>query len=304
MDEMRRRARVAAEQRRLMSHASSAQKLGGAPAPRGTDMRSVIAGAAERRNKITQGCASGSREVEKAAEEQSRRNGFRTKAEEDDANETAIMNALVELMEEEETRKLNEMYGTPSAEGGLIWTPENGLQFGESSTAPVSAPPTLPSTPQPPPVVQLPAIPQNTRPQPSTNGSARPISRLVAEDNTRKQQKLQRSATSLTERSLPQRPTIQPSRSLDSHPSSHMPSMWKCEICTLENPMTYLCCDACGVERPAEVSLAATEAMSAQAQPDSWTQQLAPGWTCGRCGKFMEHQWWTCSLCGTMKTSS
>jgi hypothetical protein len=28
------------------------------------------------------------------------------------------------------------------------------------------------------------------------------------------------------------------------------------------------------------------------------------GWGCPRCGAFMEHKWWTCSACGTMKPSS
>jgi RNA polymerase subunit RPABC4/transcription elongation factor Spt4 len=28
------------------------------------------------------------------------------------------------------------------------------------------------------------------------------------------------------------------------------------------------------------------------------------GWNCLECGTFMETQWWTCSLCGTMKLDS
>ena len=30
----------------------------------------------------------------------------------------------------------------------------------------------------------------------------------------------------------------------------------------------------------------------------------ARGWRCENCGRFMEHEWWTCSKCGKLKSSS
>lgn len=54
IDEARRVARAAAERRRTLA-AGSGQRLGGAPVLRGTDMRRVIADAAQRRIDVTKG---------------------------------------------------------------------------------------------------------------------------------------------------------------------------------------------------------------------------------------------------------
>lgn len=90
---------------------------------------------------------------------------------------------------------------------------------------------------------------------------------------------------------------------------------WACEICTCINPLQFLACDACGVERPQAVLL---NTQAPKRKPSSTRVIPAPsrewkataparneslGWNC-RCGAFMEHRWWTCSLCGTLKTSS
>ncbi|KAH8431860.1 metalloendopeptidase WSS1 [Aspergillus melleus] len=112
VDEARRQARAAAEQRRALS-AGSGQRLGGAPVLRGTDMRRVIADAAQRRIEVTKGCASGADNSADLAEEASR-NGFLTKAEEDDANERAIMEAFIDLIEEEERERYGPSYIPPT----------------------------------------------------------------------------------------------------------------------------------------------------------------------------------------------
>ncbi|RAH67003.1 metalloendopeptidase WSS1 [Aspergillus aculeatinus CBS 121060] len=114
VEEARRRARAAAEQRRSLS-AGSGQRLGGASVARGTDMRQVIAAAAQRRSEVMKGCASGADNSAELAEEASR-NGFRTKAEEDDANERAIMEAVIDLIEQEEREKYGPSYIPPSQE--------------------------------------------------------------------------------------------------------------------------------------------------------------------------------------------
>ena len=101
MHEMRRQARVEAERRRALQGlaAGSGQKLGGRPVLRGADMRNVIADAIDRRGKIMRGCGSGTSEGARAAEEASKAgkttsNGFKSKEEEDEANERAINEAL------------------------------------------------------------------------------------------------------------------------------------------------------------------------------------------------------------------
>ena len=113
MQEARRRARAAAESRQVLA-AGSGQKLGGAPVRRGEDIRKVIADAATRRSMVTKGCASGT-ERERGIVEETTKNGFRTKAEEDDANEEAIMRAYIELIQEEEREKYGKDYVAPSS---------------------------------------------------------------------------------------------------------------------------------------------------------------------------------------------
>jgi len=110
---------------------------------------------------------------------------------------------------------------------------------------------------------------------------------------------------------------------------------WTCPICTLENPPTYLCCDACTTERPGDTFLPQSRSReqpssrSSQSQPsgsstgsikasskqpsrsirtlsalDAAESKKPLGWVCHRCGTFMESEWWTCASCGTMKLSS
>ncbi|KXL51528.1 hypothetical protein M433DRAFT_140551 [Acidomyces richmondensis BFW] len=112
--EMRRLARASAEKRQAQKKLSksSGQRLGGTPLHLyGGDVRKVIADQVLRRNTIDKGCASGRGDAIKLAD-QSADHVFKTKADEDDANSRAIAQALYELMEEEEERKLQ---GTFSA---------------------------------------------------------------------------------------------------------------------------------------------------------------------------------------------
>ncbi|KAG6000068.1 hypothetical protein E4U43_001718 [Claviceps pusilla] len=118
--EIRRVAREAAEKRRGQSALAmgSGQRLGGtAPRP-GQDIRHTIATAVERRNAVLRGCGSGrynDQEMHEIADTASK-NGFRTQAEEDEANEAAIAQALWELVQEDEKNKLGKSYVRPSAE--------------------------------------------------------------------------------------------------------------------------------------------------------------------------------------------
>lgn len=127
-DEMRRLARQNAENSRQNDKTRSSAggfRLGGKRIPPGQDARRVIANAIDQRNTINRGCASGSADAE-ALSRQAKRNTISIKSSEDDANDRAIAEALLELMEEEEYRKL-ERSDSIHMERGFSWNPEKGF---------------------------------------------------------------------------------------------------------------------------------------------------------------------------------
>lgn len=68
-------------------------------------------------------------------------------------------------------------------------------------------------------------------------------------------------------------------------------SSWTCPTCTLINRPYALQCDACHGKRPY------------QAQAPS--PAASAGWNCGVCGEEgMEHSFWTCRFCGSVKPES
>lgn len=270
--EARRLAREAAEKRRRQPGGTgSGIRLGGAVPRPGQDIRRVIADAAERRKKTLEGCG-----TDKLTEVQIRdmadaatRNGFRTQAEEDEANEVAIAQALWELVQEDEQKKKAESSSssTNAAVGDLLGRQEAAIDV------------------------------------------------------------------------------------LDEPSSSHQNSSqagdtWVCQVCTLHNPLNFLCCDACGTERGSPDSAAQTKTSQAPTATSAPTRtrtrsdevidltssppQLPPRepkrrqtgstsrtvsaeasssaaeqmWQCSFCGQFMERKWWTCSTCGLMKDHS
>jgi hypothetical protein len=105
----RMRAAKAAQQRAIRAQGSG-QKLGGAIAPRSRrTLREKVAEAAERRARDAKTCGAG-----QLADESVKR-GFATKAEEDDANEIAILKAQMELIKQDERRQWRE------DEEGTVW---------------------------------------------------------------------------------------------------------------------------------------------------------------------------------------
>ncbi|KFH46478.1 DNA damage response protein-like protein [Hapsidospora chrysogenum ATCC 11550] len=267
--EARRLARESAEKRqRMPTGTGPGRRLGGATARPGEDIRRVIAEAAQRRNETLKGCA-----TEKLSDGQIRdladtasRNGFRTQAEEDEANEAAIAQALWELVQEDEKSKYGSGYIHPS---------------------PVN---------------------------PAGNGGGSVMAG---------------------------RPDGIGESSHDFGPPEPGFDGWVCGTCTLHNPPTFLCCDACGAEKPPTGSRSKSTDEPTRQRPrsptgtgkppetidltgspprkrdgkrrrveDAWYRpapavSTAPQtWLCGFCGKEMERQWWTCSLCGVMKDSS
>ncbi|POR37492.1 DNA-dependent metalloprotease WSS1 [Tolypocladium paradoxum] len=192
--EVRRLARAASHKPRDQSSAATwGRRLGGAAPRPGQDVRKVIADAVDRRNEVLRGCASdrlSDREAHELADAATR-NGFRTQADEDEANEVAIAQALWELVQEDERKRLGDAYVPPSAakpEGYRCSSVVSGQPWSHHAPGAVEA-------------------------APSSRASTSDV--IVGSWQTR------------------------------------APSFWACKVCTLHNPLQYLCCDACGAERPA-----------------------------------------------------
>jgi DNA-dependent metalloprotease WSS1 len=270
--EAQRIARIAAEKRRNLS-AGSGQRLGGAPVPVGRDIRNVILDAIENRSSITRGCGSGNNRSEKevkAITDKASHNGFRTKAEEDEANDQAIAQALWELVQEEEKEKYGESYVPPSAENP--WG--NGYMSVKDNPRSVRNPSSVATD----------GFAASTSALARTS-QARPISRSVSKNPTT-------ANSSKSTASANQQPAV-----------SEPQDFWACQICTCHNPITFLCCDACTTERPADIKVVRAPI----ARPNNTTkrQMSKPDtWICHNCGTEMSHDWWTCSTCSTMKLSS
>ncbi|KAL9125809.1 MAG: hypothetical protein Q9217_005040 [Psora testacea] len=294
MHEARRRARAAAEKRKALS-VGSGQKLGGAPTRRGQDIRQVIADAAAKRAIVTKGCASGTtKEREREIVEGTNKRGVRTKAEEDDANEEAIMIAYIDLVQEEERQKYGDAYIPPSEKNpaGSRGGPVGKTKAEEVAAAELSLLKAEQKARNP-----IPPVPNSTKPNINT-----PYASIT--------------------KSNPSAATID----LTNPALAPTPTSWTCAICTLVNPHTYLFCDACGIERPSPspppIGLLpravrstpssirdsnAVKAVRTLRELDDMEKrkpQKPLGWLCQRCGQFMEQEWWTCANCGEMKTSS
>ncbi|KAJ6443024.1 WLM domain-containing protein [Purpureocillium lavendulum] len=267
-DELRRLVRQAADDRRI-KHAGTApgRRLGGAAPRPGQDIRRTIADAADRRRQVLRGCAEENltpREMQEMAD-RAAHNGFRTQAEEDEANEAAISQALWELVQEDEKKRLGDAYLPPS----------------------------------------------DTIPEEYRRGLAS-------------------SAQSRGGIAEPQHPTMHPATSSNMQrrdPTSSMLGSWACETCTLQNPLNYLCCDACGLERPQiekrrvehepspgtskppVIDLTSSPPKGkAKARHVPLSQPSVPPipstWICKSCGMEVERQWWSCMGCGWVKDNS
>jgi len=267
MHEARRQARLAAEKRQTLN-AGSGQKLGGRSVRRGEDIRKVIADAATRRGTVERGCASGTERGQGLVEETTR-NGFRTKAEEDDANEDAILQAYIEMIQEEEREKYGKDYiqptkSNPAGTQGASALPE--FKPSSATSAPASTKPSILTSTKPSKVAK--AVPG----MPSDGWSCdvctlyNPSNYLLCdacgtERHASKFSSLHPPASTPSTRKAPPRPTTAPK----SPPSKSIKSL---------------------------SSLSATD------------NKKPLGWVCHRCGNFMESEWWTCAGCGTMKQSS
>jgi hypothetical protein len=294
-DEARRIARAAAEKRRTL-YAGSGQKLGGRPVAAGTDIRTVIVDAIERRNTVLKGCGSDrTNEKEKRdLADAATKSGFRTKAEEDEANDRAIAQALWELVQEDEKEKYGDSYVPPTAanptgNGGGNVGPGQPIKEDSPSNASAAPPPIRAKAP---PVRQHPD---------------RPVSRLVSEQATKKRprtipKKSDNYATSSTAA-----PSLAPRPATVAAPDPPSPQQdlngWTCPVCTLHNPRNFLACDACTSKRPPEITKQIADADRKKVTTTK-PPGLAETWRCSRCSTMMEDKWWTCSTCGKLKDRS
>ena len=329
LDEMRRQARKAAEKRKSTLNANAGgHRLGGSTVNRGVDMRKVIADAASRRSSITEGCASGSSEAGRLVHQQEQ-DGFRTRAEQDDSNDMAIAQALQDLMYEEEMLRL----GAPTGEGGLSWDPQNGLQFDSNPSSRATSP--APSFSRSPGFQNDEALRTLSQGYPNRNSShgseGRPISRFVTESLNRSSTSSMRPSNSRTPSRLiseeeealrnKELPLLPPDMSPLQSTVPIDPDQWACPQCTLHNPLDFLACAVCGLEQPPQPIPQHKLFGSSHSTPvlpkppprsglrGSGATPYEPakgrmGWNCLECGTFMENEWWTCTLCGTMKLES
>ncbi|PYI19249.1 zinc metallopeptidase [Aspergillus violaceofuscus CBS 115571] len=273
VEEARRRARAAAEQRRSLS-AGSGQRVGGASVAHGTDMRQVIAAAAQRRREVMNGCASGADNSAELAEEASR-NGFRTKAEEDDANERAIMEAVIDLIEQEEREKYGPSYIPPSQENPA----------GPRSTL---SPPPIPDSSR----LGAPSHPQNPEDLISDDGSYnQPWSCPTCTLENPAEFLCCDACASARPRPSTNRSVSEPALTSAANTTDKSKSK-KRPIGQSQSPSSQ------GTSKNKGRVKTPSSTKSEQAN------KRRLGRTCRACGSFMEIEWALCSTCGTAKQES
>lgn len=330
--EIRRLARASAETRRTLTKGSG-QRVGGPRLRSGEDPRSAIVNAIERRNKIDRGCASGSANAGNLAD-QATQQTFTTKAEEDDANDRAIAQALFDLLEEDENRKLEGTYATPSHPGGLTWTKQGGLSSSHDVKTPThgavevteeqqmkwalqeSMKATAAASPQKDKKPGLTAVSLSSRRssnQYENQAVARQVQDAISKPNKRPRPEspevMTESVVTATTKQEPPKRNLQPQHEIidlagalsAAHPPTSVDS-WTCEICTYINRLQHLACDVCGIERPA--SAVARKAAPPRSHLNSLGGDLAPRRTYRASSDIPDRPQpktlgWACNGCGT-----
>lgn len=195
---------------------AAGRRLGGVMPTLTPEMRRAAAAeAAERRKRALVGCGAETLDEGQIRDmgDAARRNGFRTQAEEDRANDVAIARAVAELM--------GEQPGLPLAPRSLPPATAHASSGSSSSLLSRAGASTRSRTP--------------TRTAPAAK------SRLVTMME-------QASRTSAVNGNHSHSHGGSGSRSSDRAKSSVLTGGWVCSVCTLYNPREFLCCDACGSE--------------------------------------------------------
>ncbi|KAL9602184.1 MAG: hypothetical protein Q9219_002048 [cf. Caloplaca sp. 3 TL-2023] len=305
MHEAQRRARAAAEKRRALT-AGSGQKLGGAGLRRGQDIRKVIADAAQRRIDIMRGCADTDTARVKEIVDQTNRSGFKTKAEEDDANEEAIMLAYIDLIQEEERERYGKDYVPPSKDdpAGSYRNPPRSSSSSSSSSSNRIKPEPTPSASKPP-------VPHATKPThifdlddpvSAADFSASwtcTICTLVNPPNY-----LSCDACATDRPSPPSSPLLHPSTH-HTTPPHHSNNPAPATTITTTTTTTSITRPRRGggiIPNNKADKLDNIRSLSAEIERKAQAQPV--GWECWGCGNWMESQWWTCGRCGMLKARS
>jgi DNA-dependent metalloprotease WSS1 len=292
MSEVRRKARAAAEIRRDRT-AGSGQKLGGQGIQRGQDARSVIADAVEKRLKIEKGCGTNNDRGRRTAREEGakKKNVTRTTVEHEDEHEAAVMQAYIELIQEEEQQKLGKHYIPPSQANpaGSKSTPtsprslveqQRSIEQSLRSTEAGQNPPTFTPPPGPPPKKPK----QESSPRPIPSNWTCDICTLI---NPMSFLSCDACGT--------ERPDIF-NASLSPSPPRHTPS----SNTPPQNSTKSKDRAQAGLLRP---KTNAADNLRKFDEQGAYKKNLPIGWKCS-CGNFMEQEWWTCARCGRMKPSS
>ncbi|KAK0729126.1 WLM domain-containing protein [Apiosordaria backusii] len=327
--EIQRIARVEAEKRkaeREASKRSSGHKLGGSKPPPGRSIRNIIADTVERRNRTDKGCGNENRNEEEIRQisETWRRNGFRTQAEEDAANEAAIAQALWELVQEDEKKKYGNSYVPPTAQnpygnGGGTLVNGDGYAGGPAYYPPQhqpqqqQQPPPIPTATRPPPP---PPRPRSPSPDPSAfwecptctfhNSLHRPqncemcsapgpaldpsssttTTTTTANNGPPSRQRPQPEVIDLT--SSPPLPLPLPPRPRRASRNLNSQPPEPNPRRSSRNPFRN----------------GTTTTTSSSGSGSSQPKPKPTWWGCSYCGNRMESQWWTCNVCGRMKDKS
>lgn len=339
MDEARRIARVAAE-RRKAEQGDIGRRLGGRVPRPGENIRDVIANAVSRRQASLQGCGNnehGEGEI-RTIEHTATRNGFKTQAEEDKANEDAIAQALWELVQEDEKARLGDSYVPPTAVnpelvGGGVSMPGEATR--RSERVPSKRPGSSPARRDTPPLKR-----------PAASGSLSTAAQWACDTctliNAARNQHCQacqhsrpKQVTATTNKGLPARATATPVMiDLTQSPERNMETptetaaagansrlglplrkpapLWNCSHCKTSVERKWWTCTKCGKKKDGEDSQGRankTTLGGVYANGGTYVPSLAapapkPSWKCLNCKTRMESKWWICSACGKMKESS
>lgn len=286
-DEARRLARKTAERRRT-HNAGSGRRLGGiAPQP-GQDIRKTMADAVERRNSTLKGCGNtnhNEQEIQQISETATK-NGFRTQAEEDAANEEAIAQAYWELVQEDEKRKFGNSYIPPSAEnpaGNGGWS-----EVSEQSTTDSLSSGHLPSGSR--------SSVQSGHLKPNTTTNSAPAKPPVPTHQGRRAEPVSASGWACTICTL-QNPAHFLCCDACGTERSEEAARKMIERATKKPNTDRTTASSSGRHGGSQFGSSAAAASSRPMPPQAT-------WTCSFCGNIMEKQWWTCSICEKMKDNS
>ncbi|KAI5927355.1 WLM domain-containing protein [Camillea tinctor] len=282
--EARRLAHAEAERRRKqhIQQSGSGQRLGGKAPSQARDIRKVIADAAERRIRLLQGCANENQTPERIRDiaETTSKNGFKTKAAEDEANEVAIAQALMELIQEEHDAKRGSTYVQPHTPNAGASTSREGGSRNPIRTQPPNEQSGIRRW------TQDPGPFQDAR----TIGLTTPAVPVASHTWTCHMCTLINSGTSFACEVCDTKRRQRPTASKNPAEGSSNRQRTTIDLTKSDPPPTRRASSSAGPRRSAVSS-----------RPSN---PVPKTWQCHECGRIREHTWWSCDNCGAIKKSS